>query len=133
MSARSKRRLPSSVLLLGLLFGCTGPKADTAADVCADAHDVDWYSFGDGYFRTYCRSCHSAEVPHRYGAPETVNFDSEADVRVQAAAIRRVVLVDGTMPVGGGVLDFDGAAGECAGLVLNVGVSEIGVGGAAGA
>lgn len=100
------RRSPTNLLLVGLL-GCTGTPVDTAPDVCADVHDVDWYSFGDGFFRTYCRSCHSAEVPNRYGAPDGVNFDAEADVVTHAVAIRRAVLEDGTMPVGGGVLEDD--------------------------
>lgn len=97
------------LLISTALLACTAiSSTDSAAsDPCADAHDVDWYSFGDPFFATYCRGCHSATAPYRYGAPEAVNFDTEEDARTYVEEVRRTVLQDGTMPVGGGVLDDD--------------------------
>ena len=47
--------------------------------VAVDA-SLPWARWGDGYFRTYCTSCHSAAAENRRGAPESVDFDSEAAV-----------------------------------------------------
>lgn len=89
-----------------LLLACTGAPADTA-DPCADVPAVTWSSWGQGFFRTYCTSCHSADAVDRAGAPEGVDLDTVDDVRAYEAAIRRTVLETGTMPVGGGVPDDD--------------------------
>lgn len=94
-------------LLPMLLLACTGAPADTAVDPCADAHDVSWVGFADGFFATYCRSCHSAETQDRFGAPVGMDFDTRDQARTHAAAIRRAVLEQGSMPVGGGVYDED--------------------------
>jgi hypothetical protein len=92
-----------------LLLACTAgtDTGDTAASACTDAPNATWASFGDGFFATYCRACHSASTAERYGAPEAVNFDSLADIRTFEASIRRTVLDDESMPVGGGVYDDD--------------------------
>ena len=92
-----------------LFLACSGgtDTADTAPAACADAPNVTWASFGDGFFATYCRACHSANTAERYGAPEAVNFDTLADVRTFQDSVRRTVLDDQSMPVGGGVSDDD--------------------------
>jgi hypothetical protein len=64
---------------------------------------VDWTNFGAGFFAGYCRTCHSVDTPDRLGAPVGVDFDTEADVYVYRAAIRRTTLDEATMPMGGGV------------------------------
>ncbi len=93
--------------MIWLLLAC-GSGADTgAAPGCEDAYDVTWQSWGEGFFTTYCRSCHSSTTSDRLGAPEGVNFDTEADVVMWADRIRRVVLEDESMPVGGGVYADD--------------------------
>lgn len=91
-----------------LFLACSGG-ADTAdtAVACADAPNVTWASFGDGFFATYCRACHSANTAERYGAPDAVNFDTLADVRALKDSVRRTVLDSQSMPVGGGVYDDD--------------------------
>ncbi len=89
-------------------LACTGAPGDSGvASVCIDAPAVTWVSFGDGFFSTYCRSCHSAETQDRFGAPEGIDFDTPDQVRTFTESIRRVTLTDGTMPVGGGVYEDD--------------------------
>lgn len=97
------------VLLVLTLVGCVEKGEDIeSADPCAEAsYDLTWANWGDGFFANYCRACHSASSPDRFGAPEGVNFDSSEDVRTWSSAIRRSVLVDEDMPVGGGVYETD--------------------------
>ena len=98
--------------LLVLLLACTDGDGDSAAPAttvteCADAPGATWASFGDGFFAFYCRGCHAAETPDRYGAPEDVNFDTREDLRLHADRVRVRVLDEATMPVGGGVYPDD--------------------------
>ncbi len=86
--------------------GETGAPGETGGPLpaeCADAPDVTWDGWAHGFFLTWCTSCHSRNTPDRRGAPEGVDFDRESDVRNQAARIEARVLVEETMPVGGGV------------------------------
>lgn len=48
---------------------------------------VSWATFGQGFVRTYCTGCHSAEVVNRRGAPPGVDFDTEAQTLAQAERI----------------------------------------------
>ncbi len=80
----------------------TASAADTA---CAGTPEVTWAGWADGFFGTWCRACHSETAEERYGAPEGLDFNTEDQVRAYAAAVRQVVLVDETMPVGGGVYE----------------------------
>jgi len=86
---------------LVLLPACATSPEETV-DACADPA-YTWDTWGAGFFASYCRSCHSAATPNRRGAPEGVDFDTEAQVRTWAAAIARSALDDSTMPIGGGV------------------------------
>ncbi|MFZ5479124.1 MAG: hypothetical protein ACOZNI_20335 [Myxococcota bacterium] len=88
-----------------LWIACAGEGGDTAA--ACDPAVATWDGFGDGFFRTYCRACHSATAPDRHGAPEGVDFDTIDDVRAQRDAVRSAVIERGTMPLGGGVYDDD--------------------------
>ena len=107
-------------VVLWLLLACGENGVDTAAsaldttdtalepdDGCSDAPAVSWESWGEGFFTTWCQACHSQSTPQRSGAPEGVDFDTEADVVLWSASIRRTVLEDATMPVGGGVSESD--------------------------
>jgi uncharacterized membrane protein len=95
-------------LFAWLLLACAGPSDDSGTS-CAGGTHVTWNNWGDGFFTTYCRSCHSATAPDRNGAPESVNFDTFDEVQTQAIAIESDVLTTGTMPIGGGVTDEDKA------------------------
>ena len=102
-------------LLLALLTGCAGDKADTspaasadtAAAWCAAGPQLTWDNWAAGFYRSYCTSCHSAQTPDRNGAPAAFNFDTEADAAANAAITRHVVLDEPSMPIGGGVFDQD--------------------------
>ena len=81
-----------------LLLACAEPVEDTG---CAEI--VTWESWGEGFFRTYCEGCHSSTPLDRHGAPDGMDFDTLEGVKSWAGPIRDTVLVDGTMPLGGGV------------------------------
>lgn len=106
-------RLPGFVLLCSVgLAGCAEGEPDSAAPVeeveCSEAAAATtWDNWGAGFFAGYCRTCHSAATADRRGAPEAVNFDTEAEAVQQLAAVERTVLSDGTMPIGGGVPEVE--------------------------
>jgi hypothetical protein len=87
--------------------GGPGEAGDTSDDPCAAEVDVTWSGWTQGFFRSYCTSCHSVTTPERWGAPEGLNFDTEADVTSRVAQIRSAVLDRQSMPVGGGVIGDD--------------------------
>ena len=82
------------------------PLEDTDS-ACVDARELSWSSFGHGFFRTWCTSCHSESSAERAGAPPGIDFDTEDQVATWSDAIRRTVIDDETMPLGGGVYDDD--------------------------
>ena len=92
-----------------LLLACAGTPADTAPAGCDTGPGVTWESFGEGFFLTYCRSCHSVAAPDRGGAPVALDFDTNLQVAEHADRVRVRVLEEGTMPVGGGVAEDDRA------------------------
>ena len=97
-------------MLLTLLLACAGPGDSASSDnsaACADAPDVRWDNWGHGFFLTYCGACHSSGSANRNGAPEDVNFDTEADVVAWKDRIQVRVLDESTMPMGGGVYPED--------------------------
>ena len=94
-------------MILALLAACTGaPAEETGADTCASS-TVTWEGWTEDFFTTYCDACHGARAPERYGAPESVVFDTEAQVIAQIARVRVRVLEEQTMPLGGGVFEED--------------------------
>jgi uncharacterized membrane protein len=105
MLAGMRVRMLSLAVTSGL-FACAGPSgsSDTGAEACGG---LSYDSFGAAFLTTYCRTCHSSGAADRRGAPVGVDFDSEADAVGRAADIRRTVLEDGSMPVGGGVTALD--------------------------
>ena len=68
-----------------------------------------WQGWAQGFFLTWCTSCHSEAASERYGAPVGVDFDTEEQVRTQAALIHWVVLEEESMPKGGGLYEEDQA------------------------
>lgn len=108
-SAGPRRSRYNLFVFLIILTACSTPDVvDTAEPVdCEAAPAVSWSGWGQGFFLTYCDACHSQTSPNRNGAPEGVDFDTEAQVRAQADRIRQRVLVEGTMPLGSGVYEED--------------------------
>lgn len=105
--------------MLLLLLACASSSSDSAARLdevpsvrpaeCSDAPSVTWDGWGEGFATTWCQPCHSATTEERNGAPPGVDFDTEAELRFWADAVRQTVLEDGTMPVGGGVSEKNAA------------------------
>jgi hypothetical protein len=89
--------------------GTGGDADDTGSPVedCTGVPQLSWDAWGDGFFATYCRSCHAATAPDRHGAPDGVDFDQESDVEAQVDRVRARTLELGTMPLGGGVPQAD--------------------------
>lgn len=112
-------RLAPVPLLFALCGGCDPTPAQRAGDTAAATTDTatdaaclqpdqpTWDAWGEGFFVTWCQSCHSRTTPQRGGAPEGIEFDNSGDIRRHSAAIRRSVLDAETMPVGGGLDDAD--------------------------
>ena len=98
------------IFILGLL-ACGGTKdlehrdrdQDTGFDHLEAECEITWDAWANGFFTTYCQSCHSETSQNRYDAPAHVNLDTVADIRGWSERIRARVLDDQTMPVGGGV------------------------------
>lgn len=97
-----------------LLLACSGPATviqahDSAPETC---DGPTWTGFADGFFRTWCQSCHSSTSVDRNGAPEALDYETYDQVIAGAAAIRSAVLDRGAMPLGGGVYSEDLASLE---------------------
>ena len=98
-----------------LLFGCADQEKSAISgldsaeetvveDACADAPVVTYESFGQGFIRENCQSCHASSALNRYGAPESVIFDTHEDVIAQANDILQEVTGNTPrMPPAGGV------------------------------
>jgi uncharacterized membrane protein len=84
---------------LALFLACTG-SADSGA--CTE---LGWAGYGDVFLRDWCRSCHSAAAPNRFGAPEGMDFDTLDDVHTWIGPIEDTVIGDESMPLGGGIDD----------------------------
>jgi len=69
------------------------------------AYEVTWDNWGDSFFQTWCRACHSETTPERFGAPKDLDFDTLAQVRENAELLRWSVLDEARMPLGGGLFD----------------------------
>ncbi len=106
------------MMLLPLVIMACGPKSpdenDTASSqATTDTAEVEqdctlnWDGWANGFFATYCRSCHSVTTAERHGAPTGVDFDTRGDAIQWAQRIRVRVLEQETMPLGGGVVQTD--------------------------
>jgi len=84
-----------------------------ASDDCDVPPGFNWSGWGQPFFRTWCAGCHGGNAPERYGAPEWLVFDTEAQVYEHRALIHSSVLERGSMPLGGGL-----PAQEAASLAL---------------
>ncbi len=94
------------MLALVLLLACQDKGGDSAID-CATAPEVTWEGWGEGFFLTWCQACHGSATTDRNGAPPDQVFDTWEDVAEREEDIRRTVLVEGSMPLGGGVYEDD--------------------------
>jgi len=106
-------RHASILVLVAWLTGCdkdqdtsTPEPVDTGA--CTEelaSYPVSWDNWGQNFFATYCDACHASGTANRYGAPESVTFDTEEEVRNQIVRIHVRTLEDQDMPPAGGILE----------------------------
>jgi uncharacterized membrane protein len=96
-------------LILALLLACAGgDSVAPTAGPCDDAAVVTWNNFGEAFILHNCQACHASTTADRYGAPESVTFDTKSEVWAQAASILSVATGDApSMPPRGGVSDDD--------------------------
>lgn len=89
----------------------TAAPQDTGTDEgpadCDLPDGLNWDNWGRSFFRTWCAGCHGADAPNRHGAPESLVFDTEAQVVEHGALIRISVLDSASMPLGGGLPEED--------------------------
>jgi uncharacterized membrane protein len=78
---------------------------DTATNNCESAPAVTWEGYAQGKFLAHCEGCHATDTPKRYGAPEAVTFDTEADIRTWKERIIVRMLEQEDMPPAGGLTD----------------------------
>lgn len=92
------------VATLVALVGSTGCLEYTEIDDVAcppEGTDLTWESFGQGFFVSYCNSCHSIHSDDRKGAPLAYVFDTPDQVRLLSDRIFLRSAADNvTMPPG---------------------------------
>ena len=102
------------MLLLAILAACTGDASDDAdptplpSGETGAACAVTWDNFGRAFTLQACQPCHASTTPNRFGAPESVAFDTEEDAIAWAPRIlARSTGDDPDMPPSGGVSEQD--------------------------
>ena len=87
-----------------LLLSCA-TALDTGEEYsdCTQVSLRTWENWGEGFFQTWCQSCHSRTTPQRNGAPENLNFDTLNDIVEWQEEIRDSVIDNARMPKGGGI------------------------------
>lgn len=75
------------LLFASLVFamGCEG--GEPTGSTCPTTDPPTFANFGDQFFQTYCRGCHSSSATNRYDAPSNQNYDTEDDIRRHASDI----------------------------------------------
>ncbi len=107
------RVLAVAILVLG---GCadgstsdSGTPSETGdTGFCGGAPVVTWDNFGAGFMTENCQSCHAADAPERWGAPEEITFDTYDDTMAQGERVLlRSLASEDPMPPQGGVTSDD--------------------------
>lgn len=91
----------SLALVLSLSFtvaACGGDDDDNPSTDCADAAQQ---MRGAVVVMTSCTNCHAEDAANRNGAPDGIDFDSEAKIMTRESAIRRRAITAETMPPSG--------------------------------
>ncbi|MBX2800991.1 MAG: hypothetical protein KTR31_25150 [Myxococcales bacterium] len=96
--------LAASWLVLG---ACGGD--ETTSELCGPSVAAQsWETFGQGFLTSQCQGCHASAAVDRFGAPEDVAFDTEADALDWADRIlARATGPDADMPPAGGPSEQD--------------------------
>ncbi len=102
MNPRRNHWILAGLLCLCMAAGCAEDPANELVDAgpCEDPEESgSWTTIGEPFSLTWCRGCHSRDLPtgSRGGAPLNVNFDTKSDVLEQADRVMDRVS-QGTMP-----------------------------------
>lgn len=89
--------------MIWLLVACAGPRCE----VDGDGARPTWSNYGEAFFTTWCDACHAAGSPNRFGAPEGLTFDDEAEVLGWSDEIRSSAVDGDSMPLGGGLESWE--------------------------
>lgn len=73
------------VVVVLAAFGCDG--GEPTGSTCPTTDPPTYANFGDQFFETYCRDCHSSTSTDRHDAPAGQNYDSESDIQRHASDI----------------------------------------------
>jgi uncharacterized membrane protein len=82
--------------------GC-GDEGEARSEECAQSA-LTYQTFGEAFLASWCRGCHSRELPEdmRQLAPLAVNFNTLEEVQARAGRIEFLVVEGKTMPPAGG-------------------------------
>ena len=98
--AATTHKLSRLLALLVLVAVCS---VGCGSDVDCDL-PIHYANFGDGFMRSNCQGCHHSDTDNRFGAPESVVFDTRDDVESQLGRIIERTYGDtGGMPPAGGI------------------------------
>ena len=77
--------------LVLLVAACTDPQGVSSGSTCPPA-PVTYADFGQTFFQSYCLECHSTTKTGtaRQSAPVTIDFDTQALVRMHTSNIDRL-------------------------------------------
>lgn len=86
-------------IVLGMHAGC-----GTDTDPACDGSFLRYDNFGAPFITSWCRPCHSRELPAgmRQHAPANVNFDSLHEIRTWSKRIASTAGTGSAMPPAGG-------------------------------
>jgi hypothetical protein len=91
-----------------LFLACTGAADSTPTGPCTDAPTVTYDSFGRGFLKESCETCHSSTASDRHGAPDEVVLDNVEEAWAwKDRIIARAAVEPPTMPPQGGTSPED--------------------------
>lgn len=74
---------------------------DGGVDRATNPNAVTYENFGQGFFETWCQSCHAAAVTDRNGAPDDIFFDTRDDIwRLRTQVYAQAAGANASMPIG---------------------------------
>ena len=72
--------------IISLVFAAACESAESGA-TCPPSNPPTYAGFGRTFMQTYCTGCHSRDAGDRHGAPPGLDFDTESEISLHAAAI----------------------------------------------
>ena len=86
------------------LVACSDPNSVD----CAEAPEITYDNFGQAFLVHNCQGCHASTAHNRYGAPDSMYFDSVDDAWQRKDAILSACIgASATMPPAGSISEDD--------------------------